>query len=238
MTHSADQPRQLLRTACARLSAGLVLLVLTATPSCDSSSGQDDSDATETGGAGASASTSTGTATGSGTSSETDVGGSTETETVTHTGPDTGTDSDTGTVTDRPYANVVAVSVSGASGDYTFDVSVESADIDCNQYTNWWEVLRSDGSLAFRRILEHCHTDENGTSDPDAPGNTFTRDGGPVPVLADEVVIVRAHMSNEGYNGQVMRGSASGSFTVATDLAPDFAADVETASPQPDGCLF
>ena len=129
------------------------------------------------------------------------------------------------------------MAVSGTPGDYTFDVSVESADIDCDQYADWWEVLSEDGSLVYRRILTHPHTDENGTSDPDAPGNTFTRSGGPVQISADEVVIVRAHMSNEGYNGMVMRGSVAEGFVAAPDIGSDFAAEVQTDDPQPGECM-
>jgi hypothetical protein len=137
-----------------------------------------------------------------------------------------------------PYAHVTAVTTSGSPAMYDFDVSIESADIDCSQYADWWEVLSEDGALLYRRILEHSHTDENGTSDPDAPGNTFTRDGGPVPVDAAAIVIVRAHMSNAGYNGRAMRGSAEAGFSDAPDLEPSFAAAVETEDPQPTGCLF
>jgi len=137
-----------------------------------------------------------------------------------------------------PYANVVAVTTTGSDNAYTFGVSIESSDIDCTQFANWWEVLTEDGALTYRRILEHSHTDANGTSDADAPGNTFTRTGGPVPVAADTVVLVRAHMSTGGYNGAVMRGSASGGFTQAADIDTHFAADVEGAAPQPTGCDF
>lgn len=137
-----------------------------------------------------------------------------------------------------PYANVVAVTATGSDDAYTFDVSVESADIDCTQFANWWEVLTEDGALSYRRILEHSHTDANGTSDADASGNTFTRSGGPVPVGADTIVIVRAHMSTGGYNGAVMRGSVAEGFIQALDIDGDFATDVEDDAPQPTGCEF
>ena len=139
---------------------------------------------------------------------------------------------------DAPYANVTQVSVSGSAGAYTFTVSVESADIDCSQFANWWEVLAEDGSLLFRRILQHSHTDENGTTDPDAPGNTFTRSGGPVDIAEDDVVIVRAHMSTGGYNGVAMIGSAADGFAAAPQIGSDFAAEVETLDPQPTDCMF
>jgi hypothetical protein len=137
-----------------------------------------------------------------------------------------------------PYANVTAVVVTGEPGAYTFAVSVESADIDCSQYADWWEVLSGDGALSYRRILEHSHTDENGTTDADAPGNTFTRPGGPVDVLADDTLVVRAHMSNGGYNGDVLRGTVTDGFVLAADVGSDFAADVEDDAPLPTSCSF
>jgi hypothetical protein len=128
--------------------------------------------------------------------------------------------------------------VTGADGAYTFAVSIESADIDCSQFADFWEVLGDDGALLYRRILEHSHTDENGTSDPDAPGNTFTRSGGPVAIEASRVVVVRAHMSTGGYDGRAMRGSVEHGFTEALDIGSSFASGVETLPPQPEGCLF
>jgi hypothetical protein len=137
------------------------------------------------------------------------------------------------------YANVVAVTPSGDAGSYTFNVSVESSDVDCSEFADWWEVVSDDGMLLYRRILEHSHTDENGTSDADAPGNTFTRSGGPVDVLADQVVIVRAHISTlDHYQGSAMRGSVTEGFVIASDLDPAFAADLESAAPQPESCDF
>jgi hypothetical protein len=138
----------------------------------------------------------------------------------------------------QPYAHVVAVSVSGAAGQYTFSVSVESADIDCSQFADWWEVLSEDGMLLYRRILQHSHTDENGTSDQNAPGNTFTREGGPVAIAEGQEVVVRAHMNSAGYNGTALRGSVAGGFAAAPDVGPDFAAAVETEEPQPEQCMF
>lgn len=137
-----------------------------------------------------------------------------------------------------PYANVTAVTTAAAPPAYQLQVSIESADLDCSQYADWWEVLTPDGSLIFRRILEHSHTDENGTSDPDAPGNTFTRDGGPVDLTSDTIVLVRAHMHPTGYEGQVMRGSAETGFEAAPDVDRGFAAAVEHDAPQPTSCLF
>lgn len=136
------------------------------------------------------------------------------------------------------YANVTAVAVSGTEGAYNFSVTVESADIDCSQFADWWEVLSEAGELRYRRILTHSHTDENGTTDPNQPGNSFTRDGGPVAIASDATVLVRAHMNSGGYRGRVMRGSAADGFAEATDVPPDFAPEVESLEPQPGGCQF
>jgi hypothetical protein len=143
-----------------------------------------------------------------------------------------------GATGERPYANVVAVAATGDPSAYSFAVTVESADIDCSQYADWWEVVSADESLAYRRILEHSHTDANGTTDADAPGNTFTRSGGPVDALADDVLVVRAHMNNAGYNGMALRGSVTGGFVEAPDIDSTFAAGVEDDEPLPAGCQF
>jgi len=164
----------------------------------------------------------------SGTSGAAAAGGAEAPETV----------SGAGGTADIPYANVVAVSVTGSPSAYQFAVSIESADIDCTQYANWWEILSEDGVLLYRRILEHSHTDENGTSDADAPGNTFTRDGGPVVIDWETNVIVRAHMNDAGYSGRAMRGSPSAGFADASSLPRDFGASAEGAPPQPAGCEF
>jgi hypothetical protein len=139
---------------------------------------------------------------------------------------------------EAPYAHVTAVSVSGEPQNYTYAVTIESADIDCSQYADWWEVLDVSGSLLYRRILEHSHTDENGTTDADAPGNTFTRSGGPVAVAARDIVYVRAHMSVGGYNGDVLIGTADEGFFYAKTIDSGFATDVEDDPPSPAGCLF
>jgi hypothetical protein len=154
---------------------------------------------------------------------------------------DAGSDAGSGgavETTQKPYANVAAVTTMGAAQSYTFVVTIESADIDCTQYADFWEVLSPDGALLYRRVLDHSHTDANGQTDPDAPGNTFTRDGGPVAIGATEAVIVRAHMNNAGYNGRVLRGSASTGFAVAPDIGPDFATGVQALPPQPNPCQF
>jgi hypothetical protein len=159
------------------------------------------------------------------------------------TGATGGTDSSggsggSGATGERPYANVVAVAVTGDPGAYSFAVTVESADIDCTQYADWWEVVSEGGMLLYRRILEHSHTDENETTDADAPGNTFTRSGGPVAADADEVLVVRAHMSNGGYNGMALSGTATDGFVEAPEIDSTFAADIEDDEPLPAGCQF
>lgn len=130
------------------------------------------------------------------------------------------------------YANVVSVAILGESGARRFSVSVESADEGCERYANWWELLREDGSLVYRRILGHSHTDANGTTDVDAPGNTFTRSSnGNVDVRDDENLFVRAHISDVGYVGEVMSGSMNSGFSLVRTLGGDFAQGGETLAP-------
>ncbi|MCB9681766.1 MAG: hypothetical protein H6733_09865 [Alphaproteobacteria bacterium] len=131
--------------------------------------------------------------------------------------------------TDAPptHADVTAVEVTGAAGAYTFSVTVHSPDTGCDRYADWWEVVRDDGTLAFRRILNHSHPSEQ----------PFRRSGAPIAVQADETLWVRAHLHPGGYGGAVLTGTAAGGFAVATPTE-GFAAALETVEPLPVECLF
>lgn len=99
-------------------------------------------------------------------------------------------------------ADVIAVQASGQPGAYQLNVTVKSPDTGCKQYTDWWEVVSTDGKLLYRRVLLHSHVDEQ----------PFTRSGGPVPIQADTVVWVRAHMNTGGYGGMAFNGSVTTGF--------------------------
>ncbi len=124
-------------------------------------------------------------------------------------------------------AKITEVAVSGSSGNYTFNVTIESPDTGCDQYADWWEVFTPNGELLYRRILLHSHVDEQ----------PFTRSGGPVPITENTEVIVRAHMNNLSYGTQVFRGTVSAGFGVDS-LSTDFAIQLETTNPLPTGCAF
>lgn len=124
-------------------------------------------------------------------------------------------------------AKITEVAVSGNSGNYTFNVTIESPDTGCDQYADWWEVFTPDGELLYRRILAHSHVDEQ----------PFTRSGGPVPITENTEVIVRAHMNNLSYGTQVFRGTVSGGFEVDS-IGTDFAIQLETTEPLPTDCAF
>lgn len=124
-------------------------------------------------------------------------------------------------------AEVLEVKVSGEAGAYNFSVTVSSPDEGCSQYADWWEVISQDGELLYRRILLHSHVNEQ----------PFTRSGGPVPIEADTIVLVRAHMNSGGYGNQGMEGSFAGGFE-QVELSPDFAAGLEVTPPLPQGCNF
>lgn len=129
---------------------------------------------------------------------------------------------------DSIQADVLAVSTFGEAGEYIFSVTISSPDTGCDQYADWWEVLSNNGNLIYRRILNHSHVDEQ----------PFTREGGPVPVQPDDIVIVRAHMNEAGYSGAAKRGSINYGFADAPDITSDFAKEVESQEPLPDDCLY
>lgn len=124
-------------------------------------------------------------------------------------------------------ADIVSVKVDGEAGAYTFRVGIRSPDRGCDHYADWWEVVREDGTLAHRRVLSHSHVDEQ----------PFVRSGGPVDIGPDTLVWIRAHMHPGGYGGVAFRGSVESGFADAA-LPATFAADLESAPPQPPDCRF
>jgi hypothetical protein len=127
------------------------------------------------------------------------------------------------TLTD--YANVIAAKAQGENGNYTFSVTLESPDTDCEQYADWWEVIDSNGNLLYRRILLHPHVNEQ----------PFTRSGGPVAIGDEQEVWIRAHMNNSGYGGQVLKGSVKRGFKRA-NIPLQFALELVNKEPLPQGC--
>ncbi len=124
-------------------------------------------------------------------------------------------------------ADVLSVQVTGKSNAYQFGVEISSPDTGCDQYADWWEVLSEDGQLLYRRVLLHSHVDEQ----------PFTRSGGPVSIASNTVVYVRAHMNASGYGGSVLKGTVANGFKVVA-LEFDFASEVESQQPLPEGCAF
>ncbi|MEM9979563.1 MAG: hypothetical protein AAF808_18200 [Cyanobacteria bacterium P01_D01_bin.2] len=128
---------------------------------------------------------------------------------------------------DLPVADLVSVAVTGEAGNYTFAVTISSADTGCEQYADWWEVADIEtGELLYRRILAHSHTSEQ----------PFTRSGGPVPITPQQAVIIRAHMGGiqSHYSGQVLGGTVEAGFKPMADPLPS----LETVEPLPTGCAF
>jgi hypothetical protein len=82
-------------------------------------------------------------------------------------------------------------------------------------------VLDENGSLLYRRVLLHSHTNEQ----------PFTRSGDPVPINEEQVVIVRAHFHPDGYGGAALKGTVQQGF-LPVELASDFTSELE-AEPAP-----
>ncbi|CEM32708.1 unnamed protein product [Vitrella brassicaformis CCMP3155] len=132
-----------------------------------------------------------------------------------------------------PSADVLEVSVRETSaGKYMIGVTLETSDVDCTHYANWWEVLSEDGELLYRRILRHSHAATQ-------PFTRYSEDD--VSLEEDQEIIVRAHMHVDGKelypDSQVLKGSAKAGFAKAT-LEKNFAAAVEKEGPQAEGCLY
>jgi hypothetical protein len=125
-------------------------------------------------------------------------------------------------------ADVIGVEVSGDPGAFRFRVTVHSPDTGCDQYADWWEVVSEEGELIYRRVLLHSHVDEQ----------PFERACSPVPVEADRVVYVRAHLHPGGYGGLAFVGSVQDGFEPVLDLPADFAADLAEELPLPQGCAY
>ena len=124
-------------------------------------------------------------------------------------------------------AKVVQVKATGKPGNYNFAVTVSSPDKGCDRYADWWEVVTPEGELLYRRVLLHSHVDEQ----------PFTRGGGTVPIKPDQEVVVRVHMSPDGYSPLANKGSVKAGFTEST-LPKDFAADLADVEPLPKNCAF
>ena len=124
-------------------------------------------------------------------------------------------------------AKVTAVEATGNPNNYTFAVTVNSPDTGCDRYADWWEVVTTEGELIYRRVLLHSHVDEQ----------PFRRTGGSVAIQPQQQVIVRVHMSSDGYSSLAQQGSVESDFEPVT-LPDKFATNLEDVEPLPQGCAF
>ena len=124
-------------------------------------------------------------------------------------------------------AKVTQVEATGKADSYTFAVTVKSPDTGCDRYADWWEVVTPEGELIYRRVLLHSHVDEQ----------PFTRTGGTVAIKPEQKVVVRVHMSPDGYSTLGQQGTVKSGFA-ATTLSEGFAADLESVEPLPKNCAF
>ncbi len=130
-------------------------------------------------------------------------------------------------ITATVKADVKHISATGTENNYNFSVTVKSDETGCAQYADWWEVLKQNGTLIYRRVLFHSHPSEQ----------PFTRSGGSIDIKEDEKVYIRVHMNNKGYTGNIFFGSVKDGFALADDK-PTFSYSIETEAPLPDGCAF
>ena len=129
---------------------------------------------------------------------------------------------------DNPaIARVKGVEVSGKANNYTFAVTISSPDTGCDRYADWWEVISPAGELIYRRVLLHSHVDEQ----------PFRRTGGTVTIQPEQEVIIRVHMSPDGYSPLGQRGTVQAGFR-DIHLDAGFATNLESIEPLPKNCAF
>ena len=75
--------------------------------------------------------------------------------------------------------------------------------------------------------MAHSHVNEQ----------PFTRSGGNVAILQDQIVIIRVHMNNSGYSLETFKGSVENGFT-AFKTSINFAIELADENPKPSGCAF
>ncbi|MGB7518992.1 MAG: hypothetical protein WA896_05100, partial [Spirulinaceae cyanobacterium] len=109
----------------------------------------------------------------------------------------------------------------------TFAFTVSSHDSGCDRYADWWEVITPDEKLLYRRVLLHSHVEEQ----------PFTRTGGTVAIQPQQEVIVRVHMSPDGYSANAQKGTVKDGFSEVT-LPTDFANSLANLEPLPSNCTF
>jgi len=122
---------------------------------------------------------------------------------------------------------IVQVEATGTENNYTFAVTVSSPDTGCDRYADWWEVITPEGELLYRRVLLHSHVDEQ----------PFTRTGGTVAISAQQPIIVRVHISGEGYSPIAKQGTVEAGFSEVS-LPTDFATSLADVEPLPTDCAF
>ncbi|WP_019509519.1 hypothetical protein [Pleurocapsa sp. PCC 7319] len=131
------------------------------------------------------------------------------------------------TTENSKLAQVLKVETTGEPNNYTFSVTVSSPDTGCDRYADWWEVISPEGELLYRRVLLHSHVEEQ----------PFQRTGGIVAINPHQTVIVRVHMSSNGYSPMAQQGTVRDGFS-PVNLPEHFAAILASVEPLPKNCAF
>lgn len=124
-------------------------------------------------------------------------------------------------------AKVLKVEATGQPRNYDFAVTISSPDTGCDRYADWWEVITPDGKLLYRRILLHSHVDDQ----------PFTRTGGAIAIQSQQPVIIRVHVSPDGYSPMAQQGTVKHGFSEKT-LPANFGIKLESIEPLPEDCAF
>ena len=140
-------------------------------------------------------------------------------------------------------AVVLKAEVNRSQPDYTVDVTTQSPDLHCNQYTNWVEIITPEGELKGRETFDQPHKEQSSW-----PGVlTISADK----VKPDQPLLIRAHFKGgqrndegqfelrsdgSGYTNQALKGSIQEGFHQQVRLPSNFALWLEDDPPQPSKC--
>ena len=127
--------------------------------------------------------------------------------------------------------------------EHTLQVTIQSPDRNCGQYTDWWEIITPEGELKGREISHQPHTDQSSWSDE----LMLSADE----VKPDQTLLIRAHFKGggmnsegefilrrdlQGYTNQALQGTIQEGFHQHVRLPGNFALWLEDDPPQPTEC--
>lgn len=130
---------------------------------------------------------------------------------------------------------ILNVELKEQTGGYLLSVTIQSPDEDCQNHTDWWEIITPKGDLLHRQIIDTVHSE----SEPFVSESLITG------IDPQEEIIIRAHFSGpydeyrsgeeaSGYSDQGRKGTLESEDFESIRLSKDFARQLTKVEPLPD----